>query len=136
MSFNAFVEIKILMEIFEFSVIITSLVMRFHECGFELQECLYQHSHQLSLIRAFIVGMNKAWTNQEGEQEGQSLLKTRKSIGSRSFTGVDPLKNQVSITCWAIISPPEKRHLNGICRQADDAPLLVVFGSPLSPHQL
>ena len=66
----------------------------------------------------------------------RSLLETHKNIGSHSKTSLDSLKDQASIQSWAIIRPLEKRHLNGICRWADDAPLLVAFGSPLSPHQL
>ena len=48
-----------------------------------------------------------------------SPLKNRKNIGFLSNSGPDPLKNQsqsyqASIQCWAIISTPAKRHLNGV----------------------
>ena len=41
-------------------------------------------------------------------------LKNHKNIGFLSNTGPVPLKNQASIQCWSIISPPAKHHLNGI----------------------
>ena len=39
-------------------------------------------------------------------------LKNHKNIGFLSNSGPDPLK--ISIQCWAIISTPAKRHLNGV----------------------
>ena len=36
---------------------------------------------------------------------------------------------QASTQCWAIISRPAERHLNGVLLGADDGPILVVFGS-------
>ena len=48
-----------------------------------------------------------------------------KYIGFLSNTGPEPLKNQASIQCWAIIDPQVN----------DDGPLLVVSGSFL-PHYL
>ena len=41
-------------------------------------------------------------------------LNNHKNIGSLSNTGPEPLKNQASIQCWAIIRPPAKRHLNDV----------------------
>ena len=44
-------------------------------------------------------------------------LKNHKNIGFLNNTAPDPLKSQsyqASIQCWAIISTPEKRHLNGV----------------------
>ena len=60
-------------------------------------------------------------------------LKNHKNIGFLSNTGLDPLKttklpSQADLQCWAIISTPAKRHLNGISlADGDDGPLIVVF---------
>ena len=55
----------------------------------------------------------------EGGQRSEPPLKNRKNAGLLSNTGPDPMKNHkatilASMQCWAIISPPAKRHLNGI----------------------
>ena len=55
-----------------------------------------------------------------GPIQGVCLI-SPKNIGFLSNTGPDPLKNQASIQCWAIISPPAKRNLT----------LLVIFWSSL-----
>ena len=41
-------------------------------------------------------------------------LKNHKNIGLSSNTGPEPLINQDTIQCWAIISLPAKPNLNGI----------------------
>ena len=41
-----------------------------------------------------------------GGQGGPDPPEKHESIGFLSNTGPDPLKNQASIRCWAIISPP------------------------------
>ena len=40
--------------------------------------------------------------------------KSQKYRGCFSNTGREPLKNQTSIQCWAIIGPPAKGNLNGV----------------------
>ena len=50
------------------------------------------------------------WTG--GPKPHPLALENHKAIGFLSNTGPDPLKNQASIQCCAIIDPPAKRHLN------------------------
>ena len=92
--------------------------------------------HLRRLIGAFV-----ACADQEKRQGVRTPppLKNHKNIGFSSNTGPDPLKNrsyQASLQCWTIIGMPAKRHLMAFCWLADDDPLLVVLGSPPSPHQL
>ena len=50
-----------------------------------------------------------------------------------SNTGPEPMKNQASIQCWAIIGPPAKRQMAFRWR-ADDGPLLMVWQYILDPR--
>ena len=55
------------------------------------------------------------------------ITKIKKFLSNRN-TGPDPLKFS-KLTSWAIIGTPAKRHLKVFRWQADDGPLLVIFGS-------
>ena len=50
-------------------------------------------------------------------------MENDKNIGFHSNTGPDPLKNNIffkrafNVLCWATISPPAKRYLNGVSLQ-------------------
>ena len=61
------------------------------------------------------VFLRKPWADPEG---GQGVrVPPEKSQKYRFFfsnTGSEPLKNQASIQCCAIIGQPAKRHLNGV----------------------
>ena len=71
---------------------------------------------------------------QRGRQGVQAPLKNHKNIEFLSNWFGSPEKSQsyqASIQCWAIISMPAKRHLNGISMAGQDGLLIVVFGSSL-----
>ena len=68
-------------------------------------------------------------------EEGQGVrtpVENHKNMGSFSNTGPDP-SYQASIQCRAIIGPLAKRHLKAFRWWADDGPLLVSYGSSVTP---
>ena len=72
-----------------------------------------------------------------GDRGSGPTLEKHKTIGflSNTVSGPDPQKSQsyqVSIQCWAIISPLAKSHINGVSLAGYNGPFLVVFGKMLS----
>ena len=61
-------------------------------------------------------GSEQHWSGGRGDTGVRTPLENHKNIGFLSNTGPDPLTQsyQASIQCWAIISPPAKRHFNGV----------------------
>ena len=73
---------------------------------------------KIQVIADWIVSERKprAWADPEGGTGGPDppSLKNLKNIRFFNNTGPDPLKNQASIQCWAIICLPVKHLLNGV----------------------
>ena len=77
--------------------------------------------------------IKKSCEDPEGETGGPDPLKNHKNIGLLRNTGPDPLKNHKATKPAFNVGPTSASQRNPIelvfCWQADDGPLIVLFGS-------